>query len=89
VGLTVDGLEDPGEEGFFECWYVNPADTFQRPSRVSAGTFELDDHGHAEVRMWAGGTDLREAVTMEITLELPDGDPRPSGHIVLQGVASG
>ncbi len=84
VKLAVKGLPDLGETGFYECWYVGAGDRPGHPNRVSAGTFNVDSKGRADVRMW-GWADPRKFTTMQITREPADGDPVSSGTVVLHG----
>ena len=84
VKLAVKGLPDLGETGFYECWYLGKGDRPGHPNRVSAGTFNVDSQGRADVRM-SGWADPRHFTTMQITREPADGNPASSGDVVLQG----
>ena len=86
ISLSVRGLPALGEKAFYECWYIHPGDRPGHPNRVSAGTFEVPANGRGDVRMW-GWADPHEFRTMEITREPADGNPAPSGDVVLRGTA--
>ncbi len=84
VQLSVHGLKDLREQGFYECWYSRPDDGPGHLDRVSAGTFEVKPDGSAQVSMstWA---DPREFSIMKITREQANGKPAQTGPVVLKG----
>jgi anti-sigma-K factor RskA len=87
VELDVGGLAAVPEGSYYECWYVAPGDTPERPDRISAGTFVVGADGRASLRMTLGGR-LRDYPTMTVSLEPDDGDPRWTGPEVLTGTAA-
>jgi hypothetical protein len=87
VRLSVRGLKDLDEAGFYECWYATGADTPpDHLDRVSAGTFEVKPDGSADVSMWSWA-DPRKFKIMKITQEQANGEPAQTGRapVALQG----
>jgi anti-sigma-K factor RskA len=86
IQLSLHGLPALNERAFYECWYVNPAkDSPAHPFRVTAGTFDANDSGKADVQMWSWA-DPQEFPIMQITVEPADGNPAPSQNVMLTGV---
>jgi hypothetical protein len=69
----------------YEVWFVGPGDTPDTPNRISAGTFHPDADGRTDVRMTAA-VDPSLFPVVEVTAEPGDGDPRPTGPVVLRAV---
>lgn len=83
VELAVRGLPVAPEGSYYECWYVGEADTVDRPSRVTAGTFKVRPGGTTTVAMTTAA-DHRRFPGIEVTLEPADGDPARTGPVVLR-----
>jgi hypothetical protein len=87
VQLSVRGLKDLGERGFYECWYTtgrdDPPDHLER---ISAGTFEVNPGGSARVSMWSWA-DPRKYKIMKITQEQANGEPAQTARapVALEG----
>jgi anti-sigma-K factor RskA len=78
VDMEVSGLA-PNQPGtVYECWFVGPGDSLERPNRVSAGTFTVGASGRASLRMHSAA-DLRRFPVMGVTLEEDSGDPMRTG----------
>ena len=82
VDMEVSGLAPNRDGGVYECWFVGPGDTLERPNRVSAGTFRVGPDGRAALRLHSGA-DLRRFPVMGVTLEDDGGDPRRTGDKIL------
>jgi anti-sigma-K factor RskA len=82
VDMEVSGLAPNQGGSVYECWFVGPGDTLERPNRVSAGTFRVGADGRAELRLHSAA-DLRRFPVMGVTLEDDGGDPRRTGDKVL------
>jgi anti-sigma-K factor RskA len=82
VDMKVSGLAPNQGGSVYECWFVGPGDTLERPNRVSAGTFRVGADGRAELRLYSAA-DLRRFPVMGVTLENDGGDPRRTGDKVL------
>lgn len=67
---------------YYELWVVGPGDAPGRPNRISAGTWHPDSRGVTDVRFLIAA-DPQRFPDIEVTREPPDGDPRPSGRVVL------
>ncbi len=67
---------------YYELWFVGPDDTPDAPNRISAGTFHPDADGRSQVSFTAA-VNPELLPTVEITAEPGDGDPRPSGVVVM------
>ena len=67
---------------YYELWFVGPGDAPNRPNRISAGTWHPDKKGITDVRFLIAA-DPEKFPDIEVTKEPPDGDPRPSGNVVL------
>jgi anti-sigma-K factor RskA len=84
VDMEVSGLA-PNQPGtVYECWFVGPGDSLERPNRVSAGTFTVGASGRASLRMHSAA-DLRRFPVMGVTLEEDGGDPMRTGNKILVG----
>jgi anti-sigma-K factor RskA len=78
VDMEVSGLA-PNQPGtVYECWFVGPGDSLERPNRVSAGTFTVGAGGSASLRMHSAA-DLRRFPVLGVTLEEDGGNPRRTG----------
>src|SRR5919108_1341266 len=82
VDMEVSGLAPNQGASVYECWFVGPGDTLERPNRVSAGTFRVGADGRATLRMHSAA-DLRRFPVMGVTLEDDGGDPRRTGDKIL------
>jgi anti-sigma-K factor RskA len=82
IRMKVSGLAPNPPGTVYECWYVGPGDTLERPNRVSAGTFIVGDDGRASLRMHSAA-DLRRYPAMGVTLERDSGNPARTGDKVL------
>ena len=78
VRLDVSGLPANPLGTYYECWFVGPGDTEQRPNRVSAGTFRVGSDGTASVLM-VSAADPARFPKMGVTLEPDDGNPARTG----------
>ena len=67
---------------YYELWFVGPGDTPGTPNRISAGTWHPDTRGITDVRFLIAA-DPELFPDIEVTEEPPDGDPAPSGRVVL------
>jgi anti-sigma-K factor RskA len=82
VDMEVSGLA-PNQPGtVYECWFVGPGDSLERPNRVSAGTFTVGASGRASLRMHSAA-DLRRFPVMGVTLETDGGNPVRTGEKIL------
>ncbi len=61
---------------------VRPKDAPKAPNHISAGTWHPDKRGITDVRFLIAA-DPEKLPRIEVTREPPDGDPRPSGRVVL------
>ena len=68
---------------YYELWFVGPGDAPGSPNRISAGTWHPDKRGITDVRFLIAA-DPELLPDIEVTREPPDGDPRPSGRVVLR-----
>jgi anti-sigma-K factor RskA len=82
IDMEVSGLAPNPPGSVYECWFVGPGDSLERPNRVSAGTFTVGAGGRASVRMHSAA-DLRRFPVMGVTLEQDGGDPRRTGQKIL------
>jgi hypothetical protein len=82
VDLHVSDLPPSPPGTLYECWFVGPGDTGERPNRVSAGTFLVGSSGSANVQMIAAA-DLSKFPKMGVTAEPADGNPQRTGPKVL------
>lgn len=78
VELSVAGLPANPPGTYYECWFVGPGDTEEKPNRVSAGTFTVGADGRATVTM-ISAADLARFPRMGVTLEPDDGNPARTG----------
>ncbi len=84
VQLSVRGLKDLKDNGFYECWYAGRDDSRSHLDRISAGTFEVKPDGSAQVSMWTWA-DPRKFSIMKITRENSNGNPAQTGPVALTG----
>jgi len=84
VDLDLSDLPPNPPGTFYECWFVAPDDTLDKPDRVSAGTFVVVNGGTTQVRMFTAAN-LSRFPRMGITLEPDDGNPQRTGNKVLAG----
>jgi anti-sigma-K factor RskA len=82
IDMEVSGLAPNPPGSVYECWFVGPGDTLERPNRVSAGTFTVGADGHASLRMHSAA-DLRRFPVMGVTLETDGGRPERTGEKIL------
>jgi hypothetical protein len=82
VDMTVSGLAPNPPGSVYECWFVGPNDSLERPNRVTAGTFTIGASGKATLRLHSAA-DLQRFPVMGVTLERDGADPRRSGDKVL------
>jgi len=82
VELEAWGLPEPGDGGYYEMWYAK-----EGGGRISCGTFSTTPDGSASVSMSAPVSAVSYP-EIEITQEPDDGDPAPSGNVVLKGSLS-
>jgi Anti-sigma-K factor rskA len=80
--MTVSGLAPNPPATVYECWFVGPNDSLERPNRVTAGTFTIGPSGKATLRLHSAA-DLQRFPVMGVTLERDGADPRRSGDKVL------
>jgi len=78
VELAVSGLAPNPPGTVYECWFVGPGDTLDKPNRISAGTFTVGSGGTAEV-VTASAADLARFPNLGVTLEPTDGNPARTG----------
>lgn len=78
VRLEVYNLPPNPPGTYYECWFVGPGDTEDRPDRVSAGTFTVRADGSATVVM-TSSADPARFPKMGVTLEPDDGNPGRTG----------
>jgi anti-sigma-K factor RskA len=82
ITMEVSGLAPNPPGSVYECWYVGPGDSVERPNRVSAGTFTVGVDGRASLRMHSAA-DLQRYPAMGVTLERDRGNPARTGDKVL------
>lgn len=82
ITMEVSGLAPNPPGSVYECWYVGPGDSVERPNRVSAGTFTVGADGRASLRMHSAA-DLQRYPAMGVTLERDRGNPARTGDKVL------
>lgn len=83
ISLTTGELAILPTGEYYELWFVGPSDSPENPDRISAGTFHPDADGRSDIRFVAAvNPDLYP--TMEITAEPGDGNPAPTGPVVLE-----
>ena len=82
ITMEVSGLAPTPPGSVYECWYVGPGDSLERPNRVSAGTFTVGADGRASLRMHSAA-DLQRYPAMGVTLERDRGNPARRGDKVL------
>ena len=79
IELEAWGLPEPGKGEYYEMWYAR-----EDGERISCGTFSPQPGGRATVSMSAPASAVAYP-EIEVTLEPDDGDPGPSGEVVLEG----
>lgn len=84
ISLQSDQLEVLPTGEYYEVWFVGPGDTPENPNRVSAGTFHPDPQGRTDIELF-GAVNPEKLPRIEITAEPGDGDPSPSGDVVVSG----
>jgi anti-sigma-K factor RskA len=82
ITMEVSGLAPNPPGSVYECWYVGPGDSLERPNRVSAGTFTVGADGRASLRLHSAA-DLQRYPAMGVTLERDRGNPARTGDKVL------
>lgn len=82
IDLDTTALPILPKSEYYEVWFVGPGDSPESPNRISAGTFHPDPDGRSEVT-FAAAVDPALYPQVEITAEPGDGDPAPSGIVVL------
>lgn len=83
VRLRTDDLPILPTGELYELWFVGPGDTPGTPNRISAGTFHPDEQGRSRVDLTAA-VDPERYPVITITAEPGDGDPSPTGPVVLR-----
>jgi anti-sigma-K factor RskA len=68
---------------YYEVWFVGPGDSAATPNRISAGTFHPDRDGRSDVE-FAAAVNPALYPDVEITAEPADGNPSPTGSVVLR-----
>ena len=68
---------------YYEVWFVSADDVAGAPDRISAGTFHPDPNGRSDVH-FAAAVDPSSTRVVEITAEPGDGNPLPTGPVVLR-----
>jgi anti-sigma-K factor RskA len=71
-------LPAPAPGKTYQLWWIAAG----RPA--SAGTFDVDEHGHARVQV-SGVKDVDEIQAWAVTVEPAGGVPQPTGAMVLKG----
>lgn len=83
VEVRTDALPILPTGEYYEFWFVALDDRPGAPDRISAGTFHPDADGRSDVVMLAAvNPELYPRI--EVTAEPGDGDPLPTGPIVLE-----
>ncbi len=83
VEVKSDTVPSIPEGTYYELWFVGPGDSPKTPkNRISAGTWPPDEREITDVRFLIAA-DPEKFPDIEVTREPPDGDPRPSGRVVL------
>ncbi len=83
VDLDSDELAILPKGEFYEVWFVGPGDAPGTPNRISAGTFHPRPDGVTDVTL-AAAVDPSLYPVVEVTAEPGDGDPSPSGVVLLR-----
>ncbi len=83
LDLRTDQLPILPTGGYYQVWFVAPDDSVSTPNRISAGTFHPDADGRTAVRL-AAAVDPDLFPIVEITAEPGDGNPLPTGPVVLR-----
>lgn len=68
---------------YYELWFLAPDDRPGSPDRVSAGTFHPDLNGNTDVT-FSAAVDPTIPTRVEVTAEPGNGNPQPSGKVVLR-----
>lgn len=82
VAVFSDDLEILPTGDYYEVWFVGEGDSPTTPNRISAGTFHPNPDGVTDTTLF-GAVDPAKLPRIEITIEPGDGDPAPSGDVVL------
>ena len=82
IRLRTDELPILPKGDYYELWFVGAGDTPAAPNRISAGTFHPDEDGRSDVT-FAAAVDPASYPVLSVTAEPGDGDPRPTGPVVL------
>lgn len=88
IDLATDALPILPTGEFYQVWFVGPGDAPQTPNRISAGTFHPDPDGRSDVQ-FAAAVNPELYPVVEITAEPGDGDPLPTGPVVLRAEVAG
>ncbi|WP_192796697.1 anti-sigma factor [Serinicoccus kebangsaanensis] len=88
VRLRSDTLPDLPVGEYYELWFLAPGDGPDGLDRISGGTFHPSYDGSGTDVVLHAAVDPELYPTLEITRELPDGDPQPSDDVVLRGEVS-
>lgn len=83
VDLETDDLPILPTGELYEIWFVAPGDRPDAPNRISAGTFHPAPDGRTDVVL-AAAADPEKYPVVEVTSEPGDGDPAPTGPVVLR-----
>ena len=83
VDLRTDVLPILPTGELYEVWFVATDDSPATPHRISAGTFHPDPDGRSDVQFTAAVNPQLYPI-VEITAEPGDGNPLPTGPIVLR-----
>ena len=83
VDLRTDVLPILPTGELYEVWFVAADDAPGAPARISAGTFHPAPDGRSDVR-FAAAVDPALYPVVEVTAEPGDGNPLPTGPIVLR-----
>ncbi len=83
ISIETDSLPILPTGEYYELWFVGPGDSPENPNRISAGTFHPDESGLTDVELHAA-VDPAKLPRIEVTAEPGDGDPAPSGEVVLR-----
>jgi anti-sigma-K factor RskA len=78
VELRLINFEEPEPNSYYEVWFASGAE------RISAGSFTSVGEGETRVSLTVA-PEARNARTLLITEEHPDGDPAPSEKVALKG----
>ena len=82
ISVDSENLKILPQGEFYELWFVGPGDSDTDPNRISAGTFHPDENGVTTVELHAA-VDPEKFPGLEITAEPGDGNPDPTGPVVV------